>query len=179
MATRQTIAVIGAEEENTASMAAGIASGPYRLLLVSEGEIIRKINDLPDNIKEVLPEAEVEVMDCARDGCWEADIILIAGPGLTDQRLAEKIWEVATRKIVACIYFSPDALPAGTDPEKALKESLPHSRVLEAILDRRTGEAEVSGEDPEAMEILTGLLNTAGYSFRKTGNAPFKTNSPI
>lgn len=177
MAARQTITMIGAEEENSAEILSQIASGYSRLLLVTDGGLSDQMNALSDKIIELYPGAEVEVMDCVKDGCWEADIILLAGAGLTDKNLIERIREVATQKIVACIYFFADIKSARPGKGKTVQELLPYSKVLEAFIDRQGKEVQIAGEDPEAVAAFAALLKEAGYSLSATHDLPARTTS--
>ena len=98
---KKTIAIIGAGVEIGAAIADKLSEGNYRLLLVSN-EINHK-SQIVQNIKQNNLNAEVEIVDCAKEGCWEADIIVLAIPYHELKEVIEKINEVVTQKIVLII----------------------------------------------------------------------------
>ncbi|MBI1769776.1 MAG: NAD(P)-binding domain-containing protein, partial [Bacteroidetes bacterium] len=135
MAPKKTIAIVGATEKRGAAIAKSLAKGNYRLLLMSaETEKLAALS------KELDPSiAEIETISCAKDACWEADIIIVATPYQTEKEVAEKIREVATGKIVIStsnpvdrsyeyLFPSPNSSAA-----EELQRMLPYSKVVKTF----------------------------------------------
>lgn len=124
----------------------------YRLIWVTQDEIPAD----PLTIENPLP--EVEVMNCAKEGCWEADIIILAG-GLINQELLEKIREVSTQKIVMIITV--ESKIAGEERISSIMEALSFSKVVEITLS--SAEARLSGENPGAVATANDIVQLLGY----------------
>src|SRR5664279_2113108 len=98
MAANKTVAIIAEDGEKIGAIANGLVRQNYRLLMVVKDRIpSAKILKL---IKEGAPHADVEIIDCMKDGCWEADMIFIDIPDVAVKEVVEMIKEVATQKIV-------------------------------------------------------------------------------
>lgn len=173
MAVKKTIAIIGASGQTGAAIANKLAAANCRLLLLSNGN--DESSQLSNYIKGEIPGAEVEVTDCVKDGCWEADIIFLPGPYQKDKEAIEKVREVATQKIVVC--FSNPGFNTSFVPHEAgeLQRSLPYSKVVAVFNDPLSMEAFLTGDDGEAVEIIAGILRTAGYHLSGTGHLSFET----
>jgi 8-hydroxy-5-deazaflavin:NADPH oxidoreductase len=89
----KTIAVIGANTEHTRLLAALTKAGNAILLFNSCSQ-----ENLVDPVRQIDPSANIEVLDCSRDACWEADAILL----LIDEKeldvVVDQIKDVATQK---------------------------------------------------------------------------------
>ncbi len=184
--TKQTIAIIGAGGNMGSAIAKQIADGNYRLLLfdteVDELEVLKK------DIQQETTEAEVEIMHCAHDCSWEADIIILAVPHEVEKKLANAIRDVATQKIVVSI-----SNPSGEEVNKLLVESesstaeklqqwLPHSKVVKAfntnfaanfeqpVIDGQQADSFIAGNDEEALQEVAELIETAGFNPIHAGN---------
>jgi len=143
---KQTIAWIG--EIDCSLEAFHRLNERYRLIWVTQEEMPAD----PSTIENPLP--EVEVVNCAKEGCWEADIIILAG--VIHQELLEKIREVSTQKIVMII----------TADEKVkmfslISEVLPFSKVVEITLS--SAEVRFSGENPGAVATANDIVELLGY----------------
>src|SRR5688500_7426657 len=101
MATSKTIAIIGASGNMGSAIAKSLANSPYRLLLFGKEE--EKLRSVYKQIKTVNKSTDAEIIGCAADASWEADIIIAAVPFAAEKELAEKIKQVATGKIVISI----------------------------------------------------------------------------
>src|SRR5215213_5962035 len=129
MQTKKTIAIIGATGNMGSALAKSLAKGHYRLLLMA-GKM-EKLNALSDVIKSAHPQADVEVNGCAREACWEADIIIAATPYDAQKEVAQKIKEVATGKIV--ISLANPLKEISTSAAEELQMLLPYSKVVKAF----------------------------------------------
>jgi len=78
-------------------------------------------------IKRNNPGAQVEIVDCVKEGCWEADIIVLAIASHEMEEVIEKIREVATQKIVLIILNHEDDSSLSFIKAQELKRLLPYS----------------------------------------------------
>ncbi len=156
MAVKKTIAIVGATEKNGTEMANQFAFTDYRLLLISND--INQLTHLSNNISEKKPKAEIDSIECVKDGCWEADIIILAVPFHEQEKVAEMMKEVATQKIVVTI--------SNEKSEKIdLQHLLPHSRLVKVlnILKAKAKEIFIAGNDEEANKEILTIFKKAGY----------------
>src|SRR4030095_6857454 len=137
MAVKKTIAIIGASGDMGSALAKALVNSNYRLLLMSRDK--SKVGKLSAYLKRQSPAAEVAVIDCEKEACWEADIILLAVPYKAEREVAEKIREVATQKVVIDVSNplneSYDHLITAPDTSAAeeLQKALPGSKVVKAF----------------------------------------------
>lgn len=165
MRTKQTVIIIGATGIRGSFIAENLAKGNYRLLLNDRNTA--ELNELKNAIIKDNPAADIEVIDCSFDGCWEADIIISTVAFATEKEITGKIKEVANQKIF--ISFSN---PANEECGE-LQRRLPNSKVIrvdDAPLDAEvtTGVKQlnisISGNDREALLFAAELLTTAGFN---------------
>lgn len=178
--TKQTIAIIGAGGNMGSAIAKSIAGGNYRLLLFDREP--EQLNSLKEEILQSQSEADVERMNCSHECSWEADIIILAVPHGAEKELADKIRDVATQKIVISIAnpvdedFSKLTIEPDTSAAEELQQWLPHSKVVKTfnttfaadfdqpIIDGKQADAFVAGDDEEALQSVTDLVETAGFN---------------
>jgi len=178
--TKQTIAIIGAGGNMGSAIAKGMAGGNYRLLLFDKEP--KQLGSLNSEILKIHPEADLERMDCPHESSWEADIIVLAVPHGAEKQLAEKIREVATQKIVISIAnpIDEDISELITDPDSSaaeeLQQWLPNSKVVKAfnttfakdfdqpVIDGKQVDAFIAGDDEEAIQTVTELVEVAGFN---------------
>jgi predicted dinucleotide-binding enzyme len=154
MATKKTIAIVGATGDAGKAIVNRFASMAYRLLLVSDkpGELKR----LTEAIATQYPAAEVESIECVRDGCWEADIIMVAIEGAEEQKVAELMKEVATQKIVVVVTQNENEC-------KEMKRLLPYSKIVKAFINLDTNEIVLSGNCETVNEEIAIIFIQVGY----------------
>ncbi|MBF9255027.1 SDR family NAD(P)-dependent oxidoreductase [Pontibacter sp. 172403-2] len=180
MKTIQTIAIIGASGNMGAAISKSLAKGNYRLLLCASEQ--DKVQAVADEIKKSKPAATVETVDCAVDASWEADIIIAAVPYAAEEKVAQKIREVANQKIVISIANplndTYDGLVTAPDTSAAeeLQKLLPNSKVIKAfnttfaadfstpVIDGKQADAFIAGNDGEALQTVSELVSTAGFN---------------
>ena len=165
MKTKQTIIVIGANGRIGTEIAKGLSKGNYRLLLNDKSS--DQVSNVLNEILEANPIADAEISDCSFEGCWEADIIILAIPDSEEEEVAQKIKEVANQKIVVSIS---DMRGENQTPlaycematGKALQKMLPHSKVIKAfnILSIKK-EMLITGTDKEALDTIHELFQIA------------------
>ena len=185
MATNKTIAIIGASGNMGSALAKSLANSPYRLLLFGKEEA--KLRSLFKEIRKTNKTADVQIIGCAEDASWEADIIIAAVPFSAEKEIAEKIRQVATGKIVISISNPLNETYTGlvTSPDTSsaeeLQKLLPHSKVIKAfnttfagdfsqpVINGKTVDAFIAGNDEEALETVSGVVRSAGFNPIKAG----------
>jgi predicted dinucleotide-binding enzyme len=154
MSVKKTIAIVGATEKTGREIASQFMQADYRLLLVSNNK--DQLDYLSKSIKDKKPKAEIDSIDCVKDGCWEADIIILTLPFYEEKEAAEMMKEVATQKIVVSI--SDDENINGT-----LQQLLPNSRLVKVSGISNAKKIFISGDDEEANEEVSTIFKQAGY----------------
>lgn len=150
---KKTIAIVGATETLGRIIVKKFASMPYRLLLISNE--INELDNLRNDLSARYPETEIESLDCVKDGCWEADIIILAVPCENIKQVAERIKEVATQKIVVEIF-------AGKESREELRNTLRYSKLVSISGDFQS-EILISGEDKAVNEEIRKIFNLADF----------------
>lgn len=186
MQTKQTITIIGATGNMGSAISKSLSKGNYRLLLYAKNQ--DKVQALIQEIKNTNPNADVESINCPVDGCWEADIIIVAVPFSSEKEVAEKIREVANQKIVISIAnplnetFDGLATAPDTSAAEELQKLLPNSKVVKAFnttfaaaffnreIDGKQVDAFIAGKDKEALQKVAELVTTAGFNPIITGD---------
>lgn len=164
MAVKKTIAIVGANEKKGIEITRRLADFNYRLLLLSND--VTALKSIFEELLTDIPIAEMELIDCMKDGCWEADIIIIAVAERDHKNIAEKIGEVATQKIVA--FAIPEQWASNN--LKTLQQLFPHSRVVAVISGIDPADIFIEGQDEEAIQTMSVILSTAGYQPIIKGN---------
>jgi 8-hydroxy-5-deazaflavin:NADPH oxidoreductase len=149
MAVKKTIAIVGATEKAGAEIAKRFSCMPYRLLLVSNNA--EQLSQLFEDISKQNPEAEIDVIECVKEGCWEADIIILAVPGYEEKHAAEIIKEVATQKIVVVLSNA------------GVEQVLPYSKIINVSDISASNEIFISGNDETVKEEIIQIFKQAGY----------------
>ena len=185
MATKKTIAIIGASGNMGSAIAKSLAKSSYRILLFGKEE--EKLKSIYKEIKAKNKSVDAEVIGCAEDASWEADIIIAAVPFAAEQELAEKIKQVATGKIVISISnplnetYTGLVTDGNTSAAEELQKLLPHSKVIKAfnttfagdfnqpVIDGKTIDAFIAGNDEEALNTVSDVVKSAGFNPVKAG----------
>jgi predicted dinucleotide-binding enzyme len=180
MQTKQSIAIIGAEGNMGSAIAKGLASGNYRLLLKSNNA--RKLQALTKEIRASVPTVDLVPMECSKDACWEADMIILAIPYVLQKEMAQKIRDFANQKIVISIAnrYSENGQEPGTAPAASvadeLQKILPHSRIVKVFNtipadgftkpagDRKQIDAFIAGNIDDDLRDVSALIRAAGFN---------------
>lgn len=170
MKTVRTIAIIGAGGKTGSAIVRALAMNRYRLLLMEDE--LAKISALKSDLEHQNIAAELCTMECEREASWEADIVIVATSPGSQERIAEKIREVATGKVVITA-FTPETSVNNTNvsPRSAAEELqllLPYSRVVMTVNSAFAGNADtrelfIAGNTGEAVDAVAELANAAGF----------------
>ncbi len=178
--TKKTIAIIGATGKMGSAITKSLAKENYRLILFSRDE--QKAKALQIELKEKNKQLEIECSSCPYDASWEADIIILAVPYKSEKEVAQKIKEVATQKILISISnplnknYDGLITVAGTSAAEELQKLLPDSKLVKAfsttfaanfnqtMIDGKQVDSFIAGDDKEAMETVSELVNAAGFN---------------
>lgn len=178
MATKKTIAVIGATGDMGCAFVKALANSDYRLLLMSRDK--NKLGTVTANLKEKNPAADVDVVECEKEACWEADIVLMAVPYEAEREVAEKIREVTTQKVVIDVSnpinetYDHLITAPGTSAAEELQKALPNSKVVKAFntifstditqpnKEGREIKTFIAGNDGEAVQVVSEIAIAMG-----------------
>jgi predicted dinucleotide-binding enzyme len=178
MAQRKTIAIVGATEKRGSSIAKSLSKGNYHLLLMSEEA--ERLQVLKNEL--IGSHAEIETMGCAKDACWEADIIIVATPYEKEKEIAERIKEVATGKIVISVSNPLDRTYEKLFPSpnnsaaEELQRLLPYSKVVKTfstvyvenfvspLIKGETADTFLAGNNGDAIETVSQMIKDAGFN---------------
>lgn len=160
MALKKTIGLIGDQHEWVKRL-----SREYRLLLFPAGlepeELYRK-EAIPDHsAKDIL------FIDCVKEGCWEADAVLIDSKSVAPQ-LLDRIEEVVTQKVVLVIGDRERDVNYWRCLE-LVRKHLPLAKVIGAL--QSEAETIIEGGDPEAREVAQAVLSTLGFKEFSSGDS--------
>lgn len=166
----KTIAITGATGKIGTALSKNLARSNYRLLLFDHNE--EKLSSLVQGIKNIVPSADIDFMNCLASASWEADIVIANVHGGNEEELAEKIEPFTNRKIV--INFS----------DEELQKILPGATVVNVSGDKGFLEPNeklfINGNDDEAIETTADILKTAGFVpviTKKKNNKQSKINT--
>jgi len=130
MKTKETIAIIGATGTTGSSIARKLSAQDYSLILTSKEK--GKLRSLKNSLSSGKTNVSLDLEDCAKDVCWEADIIIMVVAYDAAKEVAEKIREVATGKVV--INIADDDDPSDSvDRTGDLQKLLPDSKVMRVL----------------------------------------------
>ena len=186
MATKKTIAIIGASGNMGSAIAKKLANGNFRLLLFANHQ--EKVEQVINEIKSTNPSADIDGMGCPFDACWEADIIIPAVDYKVEKEVAEKIKEVATQKVVISISnplnekYDGLVTSANSSAAEDLQSHLHDSQVVKAfntvfagdfsqpVIDGKQVDVLIAGNDEEALKTVSEIVSTAGFNPIIAGN---------
>lgn len=155
MAVKETIAIVGATKKNRIVIANKLSGGQYRLLFVSNGQ--QEAIQTVEYLKRIAPDVEADVIDCVKEGCWEADIIIL-GNDYINTEIIEKIKEVSTQKIVVSISIQDTSFTI--NPNHDLQMQLPYSKVVKVIFDVRNSKTFIKSSHNESVEKISNMISS-------------------
>lgn len=160
MTTKKAIALIGIDSKNCAALVKELAKGNHRLLLISH--VQNQLTPLHAEVLKNYPHADVEIINCAKDACWEADIITLFGEANFNKELIERIKVVSTRKIVTGVSInrSKERTSLGVNNLQLL---LPHSNVVQVFHNPESPDVLIAGDDVQSTQVISVIAAAAGY----------------
>lgn len=160
MKVKETIAFIGEADDVCSQLIQRLAAENYPLVLVAKEN--NHFGEASRQILSRIPEADIEVIGCEKEGCWEADIILLNQLRDLDSGLPEKIMEVANQKIL--VYFSnAHDRPVPFQKLQTFRQLLPNTEWVRAVFDPVSSEIQVTGEE-ETAAVVEDIFKQAGYT---------------
>src|SRR5450631_2188210 len=153
MAAKKTIAIIASTNEKAAAIVNKLSLDNFRLLIVSK--YANQFSKLSKDMQSNRPNVELEMIDCMKDGCWEADIIIVDIPYDEETEVAALIKEVSTQKIV--VSFSENE-------NSELQNLLKYSKVVTAINIINSSCISLSGKYQDAIEEVSNILKNSEQS---------------
>jgi len=183
---KKTIVIIGAAGNMGSAIAHSLAHAKYRILLMDRNS--EKSQAVYNSIKILNPEADLEIVNCAYESSWEADIIIPAVWYQDQESVAQKIKEIVTGKIVLSISNplneSFDGLLTSSDTSAAeeLQKLLPHSKIVKAFNTTFAADFKepqiggikvdsfIAGDDADAVTTIAEMVKDAGFNPLHVGN---------
>ena len=159
---KQTIAIVGAEGKTGSVFALGLIQlNLYRVLLLSEDE--GGLDNLSRQILLLSPGADIELISCLKDGCWEADLIIVDVPHASIQEVTDKIREVSTQKIVFAILKNENNILSPVPAAQEWQQLLPNAKVVIALNNPDTLMAVMAGNDRDSVLTMADLTKKLGF----------------
>ncbi|QED37706.1 hypothetical protein FK178_08210 [Antarcticibacterium arcticum] len=155
MMTPKTMAILGDTGKFSPAMLEILARLDLRLLFVSEDEALKK--ELKKELRDLKTIGEIDFTGCEREGCWEADIIVLYKPDANRSSHMERIKEVATQKIVLVISDE-----IGPQEIGGLKKLLPNSMVVQVAFSTQQKNIKVCSEDIKVKAEVKRLFEPSG-----------------
>jgi 8-hydroxy-5-deazaflavin:NADPH oxidoreductase len=147
MAAKKTIAIIASTEQKVSAIVNKLYLENYRLLLLSK--CADQFNELSTEVQSKYPGAEFEVIDCMREGCWEADIIILDISCSEQKEVAELIKEVATQKIVVSFVENEN---------NEIQNLLKYSKIVTAFNTPDSSHISLCGKNQDAVLEVSEIL---------------------
>ena len=158
MAARKTIAIVMEDEQIAQRIVNKFSTEQFRILFVTKNAL--KFKEVAAGILGKNQYAEVEIIDCPREGCWEADLILLAAAPADQEAIADAIREVAIQKMVINIEKTGFKEDQG---RKKLEKLLPYSKVVIAQMNWPFPDIFLSSIDEDALQIASEIFGKSGY----------------
>lgn len=134
-----------------------LAKQDLQLILVSSDET-KKLK-LKEDFEHLNATAEIDFISCEKEGCWEADLIVLSQNDRPSAPLLQKIKEVATQKIV--LVVSENNQDAA---RQDLAKLLPNSKIVEIKI--RNKNVYLSSDSMEAKKETEKLFNASDYKIK-------------
>ena len=154
MLVKETIAVVGLGNK-IPDFLKEVLEKDFYVLFVAEAEENRQI--LQTQLNNQTVSAEYELMDCAKNGCWEADTIFLFNLEKLNEALIAEMRKVSVQKLMIFVVNDFAGL------EKSPLALFPLSKQL--LLNAETLEIKLKLED---MELLPHLKKIFGETLQIT-----------
>ncbi|SRR5690554_5613582 len=165
MAVKETMAFIGDSGAISTELMRKLAQHGYRLLFISKD--VGRMEKLSQELDLQESHAEVEMLECAKDGCWEADIIAFVDPAHIGTELVKKVREVSTQKILLGIETTehPGSCFSTAELDR-LQKDFPFSKLVYIKVDTSAVKVQVHGEQQEAVETVSRIFESVGFEIK-------------
>lgn len=161
MKIRETIAFIGETDQYSERLISRLAGEKHPLVLVSKPD--ESAGFIANRIAQDYPLADVEVVNCEREGCWESDVILLSASKQPERQLIEKMKIVAAQKILLRLLPNED-VRAWEQESVLFEKELPYTKLVWASPDKEGDKIHLKGNDLEGIRQITTILTRAGYT---------------
>lgn len=148
------IALVGAESLPGETILKRLYAGGFRPSLIAGSEAGNT------RLEEVAANSGLEIMNCPREACWEADLILLVVPGMNLDWAVERIKDVAVQKPVVCFKYAEKEISVN------LESSFAYSGLVFADFDKANtdfSEVTLSGENLKQVEEMAEWLKNIGF----------------
>lgn len=158
------ICIVGATGIQGQIMARRLAGKPGISLLLADPDQ-EAVEKLYTELSARSGPENLELVSCAREGSWRADVIMVDMASDEVAEWSKHIGEMANQKIL--VYFSnPDVLSAveygfHINPILAWQEMFPYSKRVRVYIGQLLSVAE--GDDEDALLTVKDILQTAGF----------------
>lgn len=153
MAVKKTIAIVASENETAMNIVKKLAGTNFRLLVISKDK--NQFSRAFTKLRRENPKAELIIQDCVKDGCWEADIIILCICPGEAKEVGQMIREVATQKIVIVMH---DNAVAANNLIESLKIVIPYSKVINAFNVFESSETFIENKDNADLQLVLDIL---------------------
>ena len=162
MQTPQTIAIIGIGAIG-GGIAAGLFPGHDKVLLFDRD--YEKARALVAALAIAHPHYNIEAIECAHTGVWEADIIILNTPCADMGEIADKIREVANQKVLIFVGAEPAHVQALFPNSKVVRsfDTIRPEDFEQPLINRQSLDCPIAGENEEAVDAAETLVRTLGF----------------
>lgn len=154
------MAIIGDTGKFCPALAEKLVQQKMRLLFVPNDE--ENNVQIMHQLEQKYPSAEIEFVNCEKEGCWEADMIAFTYIENIEPELIKRIKDVATQKIVLVVSEKTQQEEIKGNYAN-LNHLLPYSRVVWIKIDQEEMKATIFGKDDEARKTVKEIFEEAGY----------------
>lgn len=157
---KETIAFIGEIGHTNQRLLYKLAEKGYPLVLVNKPAYT---NDLFfTSLLKDIPGADIEIVHCEKECCWQADIILLQDAFAFDKEMMEKIACVAVQKILVRWIVDAEDIKS-QDRNISIARQFPNSRWVWAILSETNNAIDMVGDDTPSLDRMSSIFSNTGY----------------
>jgi hypothetical protein len=160
MKVKETIAFIGKADQTSTALIEKLAAKQYPVILVDNGN--SGFGEVSLGIVDHDPTADVAVVECAQEGCWEADVIILTEGFIPDPETLDRVKTVATQKTVISLSGDETGTGGPSEKTKSLQQLLPYSSVKQVVLDGNSLK-DVAACAEESGDIISDIFFNLGY----------------
>lgn len=162
MLVKETIAIIGSANKSCKELCNRLAIAHYPLVFVTKERASLAL--LAHQISTGIPHADISTVDCAKEGCWQADIVILCSFQEDYPELLQKIASVTTQKILV-IFSEKKAAELCQENFNTFRAALPNTAIVSLCSGSDSRTMQLIDCDDEAGVIITRILKELSYSF--------------